>query len=301
MANQEHLDLLKQGTRTWNEWREDHPDILVDFSRANLDRINLDKANLSQANLREATLIKVSLSHANLSQADLSRANLDGANLQWANLSEANFSGAILTGCSIYAVSAWNVYLVDAIQSDLIITREDEPTITIDNLIVAQLIYSLLNNQQIRGIIDTITTKVVLLLGRFTPERKAVLDALREELRQHGYIPVLFDFERPTSRDITETLSTLAHLSRFIIVDMTDAKNIPHELASIVPTLIIPVQPLLHVSGQEYAMFEQFNKYPWVLSTVRYTNTSDLLGSLTEYVIKPAEEKALELEKIKQR
>jgi hypothetical protein len=132
--------------------------------------------------------------------------------------------------------------------------------------VVAQFIYSLLNNQQIRDIIDTITSKVVLLLGRFTPERKTVLDALRDELRNRNYTPVLFDFEKPISRDLTETFSTLAHLSRFIIADMTDAKDVPQILASIVPSLIIPVQPLLHVSGQEYALFEQFNRYAWLLT-----------------------------------
>ena len=42
----------------------------------------------------------------------------------------------------------------------------------------------MLHNQKIRDVIDTITSKAVLILGRFTPERKAVLDALREELRR---------------------------------------------------------------------------------------------------------------------
>jgi hypothetical protein len=37
----------------------------------------------------------------------------------------------------------------------------------------------------------------VLILGRFTEERKLVLDALREELRQRCYLPILFDFEKP--------------------------------------------------------------------------------------------------------
>jgi hypothetical protein len=70
------------------------------------------------------------------------------------------------------------------IQADLIITRKNQPEITVDNLEIAQFIYLLLNNERIRHVIDTITTKVVLILGRFTPERKAVLDALREELRR---------------------------------------------------------------------------------------------------------------------
>jgi hypothetical protein len=49
-------------------------------------------------------------------------------------------------------------------------------------------------------VIDTITSKVVLILGRFTPERKSVLDAIRDQLRKRNYLPVLFDFEKPSNR-----------------------------------------------------------------------------------------------------
>src|SRR5438270_891546 len=77
----------------------------------------------------------------------------------------------------------------------------------LDNLKIAQFIYLLLNNREIRDIIDTVAKKAVLILGRFTPERKVVLDALREALRTCGYLPILFDFEKPASRDITETVS----------------------------------------------------------------------------------------------
>jgi hypothetical protein len=103
-----------------------------------------------------------------------------------------------------------------------------------------------LNNERIRDVINTITSKVVLILGRFTDEKKAVLDAIREELRHHDYLPVLFDFEKLASRDITETVSTLAHMARFVIADITDAKSIPQELMKIVPDLpSVAVQPLL--------------------------------------------------------
>lgn len=40
--------------------------------------------------------------------------------------------------------------------------------------------------------IETITSKVVLILGRFTAHRKPVLDALRTALRAHDYSPILF-------------------------------------------------------------------------------------------------------------
>jgi hypothetical protein len=72
---------------------------------------------------------------------------------------------------------------------------------------VAQFIYLLLNNEKIRSVIDTITSKVALILGRFTPDRKIVLDAIREELRNQNYLPVLFDFQKPDNKDLTGTIS----------------------------------------------------------------------------------------------
>ena len=36
MANQEQLDILKQGVKVWNQWREEHPDIQPELSVANL-------------------------------------------------------------------------------------------------------------------------------------------------------------------------------------------------------------------------------------------------------------------------
>jgi len=81
-------------------------------------------------------------------------------------------------------VSAWGLKLPRAKQQNLIITRNDEPEITVDNIEIAQFIYLMLNNEKVRDVIDTITSKVVLILGRFTDERKAVIDAVREETAQ---------------------------------------------------------------------------------------------------------------------
>jgi hypothetical protein len=99
---------------------------------------------------------------------------------------------------------------------NLVITDGDEgkPEISVDNIEVAQFIYLVLHNQKIRDVIDTITSKAVLILGRFTDERKAVLDALRDELRKRNYLPILFDFEAPESRNVTETVTLLARMAR---------------------------------------------------------------------------------------
>ena len=152
---------------------------------------------------------------------------------------EADLPGADLTGCYIYGVSAWNLKLERTKQQNLVITH-GKPEITVDNIEVAQFLYLLLHNQKIRGVIDTITSKTVLILGRFTDKRKAVLDALREELRKHDYIPILFDFDVPATRDITQTVSLLARMARFIIADLTDPSSIPKELEAIVPNVQFP-------------------------------------------------------------
>ena len=183
-------------------------------------------------------------------------------------------------------------------QENLVITPSDEPVITVDNLKIAQFTYLLLNNREIRDVIDTVAKKAVLILGRFTTERKAVLDGLRDALRTQGYLPILFDFDKPASRDLTETISTLAHLARFVIADLTDAKSIPQELQMIVPNLpSVPVQPLILTSQHEYGMFEHFTRFPWVLPVYRYSDEVILLQSLQEKVVAPAEQKAKELEK----
>jgi hypothetical protein len=136
---------------------------------------------------------------------------------------------------------------------------------------------------------------VVLILGRFTPERKTILDAIRDELRKRDYLPVLFDFDEPSNRDITETVSTLAHMAKFVIADITDAKSIPQELMAIVPNLpSVPVQPLLLASQREYGMFEHFKRYPWVLEPYLYEDEDRLLAALNEKVIAPASRKAEE-------
>ncbi len=234
MANEQHLDLLKQGVETWNQWRKEHSDVEPDLNRAYLTGANLRQANLLEVDLFEATLFRADLSGANLSEANLfgaafTAANLFGANLTRANLtrttlSEADLSGAdlseativrtqfakaILTDCRIYGISAWDVHLEGATQSNLVIT-------------------------------------------------------------------------------------------------LTDPSSAPYEVASIVPQCVVPVQPLLslqplivagkEVERHEFAMFEDLRRrYRWVLPTVRYQDVANLLVSINEQIIEPAEQKGKEL------
>jgi len=273
----------------------------ADLSGSHLYKANLREARLVEANIRGADLHFADLSGANLSGADLTSAVLDSADLSGADLSRADLqrtaslstdlTGADLTGCHVYGASVWDVRLVRAKQQNLIITPWQEPEITVDNIEVAQFIYLMLNNQKIRDVIDAITSEAVLILGRFTDKRKAVLDALREELRKRDYLPILFDFSVPATRDITETVSLLARMARFVIADLTDPSGIPKELEAIIPHLAVPVQPLLEGSSRPYAMFKDYWKYDWVLPVHRYEGLELLLTTLGGSVIEPAEAK----------
>jgi hypothetical protein len=213
-------------------------------------------------------------------------------------LLDADLRNADLTGSLVFGTSAWNLKLEGTTQRDLVITEFNQPPVTVDNIEVAQFIYLLLHNQKIRDVINTITSKAVLILGRFTADRKAVLDALRDELRKRNYLPILFDFEAPARQNITETVTLLARMARFIIADLTDPSSIPHELATIIPTVRVPVQPLLLEGASLYSMFKDFDPrdYHWVLPVYEYKQPQQLLAALAD-VIAPAEGKAEALEK----
>jgi uncharacterized protein YjbI with pentapeptide repeats len=265
----------------------------VDFRGAEINGANFGEAILEGANLRGADFSKANLFGANLRGADLYKTNLE-----LANLVETNLKGTNISNSRIYGISAWNLkFSRKTKQLNLIITRSNEPVITVDNLEVAQFLYLLLNNERIRNVINTITTKAVLILGRFTEKRKNVLDAIREELRKHDYVPILFDFDKPSTRDTHETITTLARMARFVIADITNPKSIPQELTSIVEQLpSLPVKPLLRYGAKRWAMYDHISRYPWVLPIFKYRNIDDLIGSLKDRVILPAENEAMKSE-----
>lgn len=277
----------------------------ADLSGADLSGADLERAEFLEARLCGAKLVDAVLYNTDLNSADLTNANLSGADLSLADLVETNLTRATLTGCRIYGISAWNVILDETQQNDLIVSRDGEPFVTVDDLEVAQFIYLILNNTKIRNVIDTITSKGVLILGRFAdPKRKAVLDGLREKLRDFDLLPMVFDFDRPTDKDYTETVQTLAGMSMFVIADVTNPKSTPLELESTVKQFKIPYIPIIDISAdpRPFSMLADLQKsFHWVLSTLQYETKEDLLDDeiLKTYIIDRAMAKREELRKAK--
>jgi uncharacterized protein YjbI with pentapeptide repeats len=394
MANKKHLDLMKQGGKIWNRWRETsgekEPDLSganlrgadlrnVDSSWvnlmeanlqeaklawANLRRANLRKANLRQAILREANLSWSNLSWANLREAYLRRANLRKADLSWANLKEANLreadlretdlheadlrsanlrdtdlkeanlreaylsdatfrsadlsgvdlrdadlrgaqffksdlTAANLSGCHVYGLSSWeNILNETTNQQDLILTDWDEPIVSIDDLAIAQFLYLLLHNPKIPHLFQTLPSQLAILLGRFGPERKVLLDVLRNALRQHDYLPVLLDFHRPANQDFTHLITALTRLARFIIVDFTQPKTILNSAVYIIRTTLLPFQPIFtQADQQEPPMLQTLRRhYKTVLDTVCFTTPQEIARSFQSQIMVPVDMKFRELE-----
>jgi hypothetical protein len=277
----------------------------ANLSGAYLSGAYLGGAYLSGANLRSANLRGANLSGAYLSGANLTSADLTDADLSGTRLVETDFTNATITGCRTYGASAWNVTLVGTVQHNLVITKQGEPVVTVDDLEVGQFIYLILNNTKIRNVIDTITSKGVLILGRFSdPQRKSVLDGLREGLRNFDLLPIVFDFDRPTDKDYTETVQTLAGMSMFVIADLTSPKSTPLELEATVKQFKIPYIPIIDISvdPRPFAMLVDSQKsFHWVLPTLKYESKEDLLDgeNLKTYIIEPAFAKREQLREAK--
>lgn len=335
MANEEQINILRQGAAAWNAWRDANPHIRpelrqmdfekeirlgtglydlpdlsgFDFSggdlsgivwrnsivdRCNFDDCRLDSSDLYFSNFLECTFCSTSmrvtrigsasfedcvfenadLAYCTAEETSFKGSRISGSSLNHVQLVKADLSNVILYDTSVYGISAWDLELERAKQSDLLIV-DDGPTLVIDSIELAQFVGLLLKSSKIRNVIDTLVSKVVLILGRFSPGRKPTLHRIRNLLRDRGYVPIIFDFEGPESRDLTETIRTIAHVSRFVIVDLTDPSSVPHELQAVVPDLpSVPFQPLILAGRNPYGMFENLQRYPWVMNLHEYDSAN---------------------------
>jgi uncharacterized protein YjbI with pentapeptide repeats len=270
------------------------------FWRANLTGANLSETDCTMVEFAEAQLANANLSFSNFDTVEFRDANLSNCDLRGSNLANTSLLRAVVEGasfkdCYVYGVSAWDLVGTPRFQKDLIITPPTEPAITVDDLEVAQFVYLVYNNRKIRNFMNAFTEKNVLILGRFSPpERKAVLDGLREKLRTFDLVPIVFDFDAPQDKDYTETVQTLAGMSMFVIVDVTNPKSTPLEMEATVKQFKIPYVPIIDTGADErpFAMMVDLQKnFHWVLPTYGYKTKNELLKNVKIAIIDRAIEK----------
>ena len=144
-------------------------------------------------------------------------------------------------------------------------------------------------------IMSELSKRRVLILGRFTGRRLEVLNGIKSHLERHSnrYIPELFTFRKPESRDLVEAIIGFAALSQFVIADLSEPKSIQSELEAIVPYFqSVPVVAVINRTGKEYATFSSVQRRENVVKpTVRYDNLDDLVKKLDEQVVPLAQQK----------
>jgi hypothetical protein len=103
-------------------------------------------------------------------------------------------------------------------------------------------------------------------------------------------LPILFDFDKPTTKDFTETIRILAGMSLFVIADISNPKSSPLELQATVPEYMVPFVPIIQAGEKPFAMFNDLQiKYDkWVLPTRKYDSLDSLIRNLDKAIIKPA-------------
>jgi uncharacterized protein YjbI with pentapeptide repeats len=255
------------------------------FANCHFERTFLMHSELNYSIFTDCDFTKSNLCNSNLYFTEFIKCKIVKATLMWAKLIGSLFQQSIIYNTEIFGSAIWDIILDNSQTKDLIISKKNETQIKVDNIEIAQFIYLLLNNSKIRETITSLTSKLILILGRFTSERLKVLTDIKEHLSNKGYVPILFTFEPSVNRDITETVQLLASISKLVIADITEPRSIPQELSHIIPFYpSLPIQPIILSQETEYGMFEHWTKYPWVKPLLRYDNSYTLLKQLEEII-----------------
>jgi hypothetical protein len=203
------------------------------------------------------------------------------------SLISCQMTGSSLTDSKVYAVNIWDLNLKNTLQANLIVQPDPAPgggrqyqPVSVNDIELAQFIGLILNNEKLSDVLSVMTSKIILLLGRFTPARKKVLNSLRDELKNRGYSPIIFDFNVPRKKDMIGTVQTLSQMAGLIIADLTEGTSVPFELGTIVQQLgTTPVLPILQKGFQPFAMARSLRRYACVMDLYEY-RPSTLLRDL---------------------
>ncbi|MEM7190922.1 MAG: pentapeptide repeat-containing protein [Pseudomonadota bacterium] len=256
------------------------------FHRAYLRQASLERANLTGAWMRFATFEKARCEGADFTDADLRYASMVRTDLRQAKLSNTY----------VFGVSAWQIRTDRATIQDLNVSRnetEDREPLRVPDLETAQLMALMLDGGGVRSLLNATANKMVLILGSFAADEKPVLDALRVALRDRGYVAIVFDFQRPDDRGFAETVVIMAGLSRFVVADFTNPKEIRREVPMIREQYRrVPIAAIAKSGGRlPITMIDYFDDDE-IAELTRYDDIPDLLAKLDSDVIAPAEAEA---------
>ena len=273
------------------------------FSDSNFIKVRLNDTNLNESHFQDCsfndsdlTMVdfknakilnvmfkKCYMNNINFFCADLSGSQFINSSMDFVQLSNSIVDDTSFINCSVYGAAIWNLQGRTKQESNIKITIPTSSNqISVDGIETAQFFNMIVENAKISKMLDVASSKVVLILGRFTPERKKILDALKKLLLSSDYIPILFDFDCPELKTTQETINILAGLSHYILADVTEATSTLQEIQSIVgdfPT--ITIIPIIEKGNRWPSMWDSFIPRHNIKAMYEY---SDYKG-LEKYII----------------
>lgn len=251
---------------------------------------HFEEGDFSRANFSGTEFVNTRFNKTIFTDANFDGASFRNCNLNRINLANASFCLTEINETVIYGVSAWDLKTCDEMkQSRLIIERTYElysdiiasgkiPLMT-DNIELAQFIYYLSNHKKMRDVLNIFNSKGILLLGQFKDGGIERLYKLNDWLKEKDYMPMIFDFERPVNMDYTETVVTMAGLSKIIIADLSGG-SVPQELHATLTNFQKPI--IAYSKTGAYSMFKDLKrKNPYVLS-FEYTDDDIMFEKMEE-------------------
>ena len=253
---------------------------------------HFEEGDFSRANFSGATFINTKFNKTILTDANFNGASFVNCNLNRVNLANAQFCVKEITETVVYGISAWDLHTCEGMkQSRLVIEKTYELysdliekgriPMTMDNIELAQFFYYLKDHKKMRDTINILNSNGVLLLGQFKEGGLERLYGLHEWLQENHYKPMIFDFGRPDNMDYTETIVTMAGLSKFVIADLSGG-SVPQEVYAIAKNF---KKPMLAFSfGKAYSMFKDIKRENPNVISFEIDAQEELIGKIKEHI-----------------
>lgn len=270
----------------------------VRFGNATVVGCRFEEGDFSRAYFGRTEFIDTVFNKTILTDASFAGATFRNCNLNRVNLAGADFRVEEITETVVYGVAAWDLVTDDEMkQSRLVIEKTYELysdiiaggriPLMVDDIELAQFVYYLSSHKKMRDIINVLNSRGVLLLGRFGGGGLDRLYRLSDWLRERNYMPMIFDFERPDSANTTETVLTMAGLSKFLIADLS-GPSVPQELHATMTNFWKPV--IVYSEKKPYAMYADLAEKSFFTKEIVYSTESQLFAKLAKAL--PAAERA---------
>ena len=255
---------------------------------AKLEDAHFEEGDFSRANFAGSTFRNTKFNKTILTGASFYGSTIVNCNLNRVNMVGADFRVKEIRETVVYGISAWDLQTCDEmIQSNLVIektyglysdlVREGKVPMTVDRIELAEFIYFLTSHTKMRDTLNVLNQRGVLLLGRFEDGGVEQLKAVGAWLKGRGYMPMIFDFARPDSLDMMETVVTMAGLAKFIVADLS-GPSVPLELQKIFDQFEKPVLAI----GKGPAMLGKLHQLPFVINV--QDRNADMQSAVEAYL-----------------